>query len=165
MSQHPESRRCILLTKHRDPVDRQRLEIERGKTLMQQRDELLAPLGRGSSGEGHVETEVVHHIGVAPAIEMVDLGRRQRRRIAAGAIFCAERGAERIEIPDAVRGQLVRDQSERSAGTTAMKPLIALTTGVMTGIGRAVTAKASHAAISSASLRPGSSANGAFSVA
>ena len=46
-----------------------------------------------------------------------------------------------------------------------MKPLIESTTGLITGMARGVAAKASQAAISSASVLPGASAIGAFSVA
>ena len=46
-----------------------------------------------------------------------------------------------------------------------MKPLIELTTGFIIGIGRGVSANAAQAATSSASVLPGASASGAFSVA
>ena len=52
-----------------------------------------------------------------------------------------------------------------SAGITAMKPLIEPTTGLITGIARGVAANASQAEISSASVLPGASDSGAFSVA
>ena len=46
-----------------------------------------------------------------------------------------------------------------------MKPLIESTTGVITGIARGVAAKVSQAETSSASVLPGASDMGAFSVA
>ena len=52
-----------------------------------------------------------------------------------------------------------------SAGITAMKPLIEPTTGLITGIARGVAANASQAEMSSASVLPGASDSGAFSVA
>jgi len=54
---------------------------------------------------------------------------------------------------------------EGSAGTTAIKPLIEPTTGVMTGISWGFPAYDSQAARSSGSVLPGASDIGAFSVA
>ena len=47
---------------------------------------------------------------------------------------------------------------------TAMNPLMASTTGRITGIGRAFSANVAQAALSSASVLPDASAIGAFSV-
>jgi len=87
MRQDPESRSRTVLTKQRDPVDRHRPKIQGCEAMLQQGDKLVAPLRREFPGERHVETEVVHHIGVAPAIEMINLRGREHRRFAARAIF------------------------------------------------------------------------------
>src|SRR5258708_30368089 len=87
VGQRPEARSWMVLPKNGDAVDRKRRKIKRDKATAQQRHELVAPLGGGLAGERHVKTEVVHHIGISPAIEVIELGRGQRGWIAARAIF------------------------------------------------------------------------------
>ena len=93
------------MTEHGYPVDRQLLKTEPGKAIPQHRQHDLASPSGEPAGQGHVEAELLHHIGIAPAIEIVALPWRQRGRLTPGAVGVRKRGAIGIEVADAIGGE------------------------------------------------------------
>src|SRR5438132_8279433 len=71
----PESRICVFLTEYCDPVDRERLEADCGKTVAQHRQDRLASLGGKPARKRHVESECFHDIWRSPAVEILALHR------------------------------------------------------------------------------------------
>ena len=80
MLDDPESRNGIVLTEYRDPVDGERLRPSAEKRSRSIARMGFAALGAEPAGQRHVEAEIVQHIGISPAIEMLALPRRQLRR-------------------------------------------------------------------------------------
>src|SRR5271170_624804 len=73
----PELGLCFVLTKQRDPVDRKCAEVYSGKSLLQQLKDGSLALGGKPAGERHMKLKISHHIGISPAIEVIDLSSRQ----------------------------------------------------------------------------------------
>src|SRR5438128_12086993 len=61
----PESRLCVFLAEYRDPVDRERLETDCGKTVAQHRQDGPASLAVKPSRKRHMEAEFFHDIGIS----------------------------------------------------------------------------------------------------
>src|ERR1700688_4894791 len=101
MIDDPESAIGIVLTEQRHPVDRERVQTERGKTISQHRQHGLAPLGAKPARQRHVEAEFFEDVRIPPAIEILALPRRQLRWISSFTIIWCQRGTERIERADA----------------------------------------------------------------
>src|SRR6266478_7252717 len=90
----PESRICIFLTEYRDAVDREHCEADCRKPVPQHRQDRLASLGVQPTRQCHVEAEIFYDIGIAPAVEVLALPRRQPRWISSLAIIRRERRTE-----------------------------------------------------------------------
>ena len=155
VSDDPESRRRIVLTKQRHPVDRERRKTERGKPLPQHRQHALAPLAPEAVRSTSCGSEILPSRKDSPS------GRDIRAAAVSASTDCGARDPPRVSgarnesnARDAIGGELPSSSADGSAGITAMKPLIESTTGLMTGMGRGVAAKASQAASSSASVLP-----------
>src|SRR5882724_9633672 len=121
----PESRICMFLTEYRDAVDRKHCEADCRKAAPQHRQDSLASLGVQPTRQCHVESEIFHDIGIAPAVEVLALPRRQLGRISPRAVLCPERRAERIEFactiggkPDEFGRRLRRDHRNKPADRT-----------------------------------------------
>src|SRR3977135_967992 len=69
----PESRICIFLAEYRDAVDREHGEADCRKAVPQHRQDRLASLGVQPTRQCHVEAEIFHDIGIAPAVEVLAL--------------------------------------------------------------------------------------------
>ncbi len=90
----PESRICIFLTEYRDAVDREHGDADCRKPVPQHRQDRLASLGVQPTRQCHVEAEIFHDIGIAPAVEVLALPLRQPRSISSLAIIWRERCTE-----------------------------------------------------------------------
>ena len=97
--------------------------------IAQHRQQGFAPLGADAARQRHVKAEVVHHIGIPPAIEMFALLRRQLGRISPCAVRLGERRTERIERADAIGREpdqlcrrFGRDHGDEAADRTDNRP-------------------------------------------
>ena len=72
-----ESAIGIVLSEQRYPVDRERVQTERGKTISQHRQHGFVSLGVKPARQGQVEAEFFEDVRIPPAIEMFALPRRQ----------------------------------------------------------------------------------------
>src|SRR3569623_75656 len=95
---------CIGLLKHGNSVDRQMTDRQSRKTVLQKSKGACASVRIETARESHVKTEFVHHIWVAPSIEIVALTGRQFLWLSARVIRWCQRCAKGFEGAHAVGG-------------------------------------------------------------